>query len=138
MGNYALLSGLLIVCLNTSLERSVEPPLACMCSLNEEKVCVVRVSFSAPDQAVEAGMLGSWLFQSSSLFSQVAIHPWLVSALSEHSPGHEGRGESPHALSYYSIRSCGDLLVPPFSVASFSAPVRVTSGSSEMALKKEN
>ena len=44
-------------CLNTSLERSVDhdQPLDSMCSLDEGKVCLVRISFSAPDRAVEGG-----------------------------------------------------------------------------------
>ena len=52
-----------------------------MCSLDQQKV----FSSSAPDQW-RAGMLGSWLFRSSSfrssLFSQVATHPWFMVCLS--------------------------------------------------------
>ena len=67
---------LLVSC--PSAKRSVEPSLASMCSLDQEKVCLT-------DQW-RAGMLGSWLFRSSSfwssLFSQVAMDPWFMVCLS--------------------------------------------------------
>ena len=49
--------------------------LASKCSLDQEKVCPCVSSSAAPDQW-RAGLLRTWLFRSTSLFSQVDMPFW--------------------------------------------------------------
>ena len=130
----AMRSWPLWVRLNTGLERGVELLFASTCSVNEEKVCVVRVSFSAPDHAV-AG-LNAWDVSKYLTFLSGGHVP-LVSALSEHRRVTKGEVSCHTLVSFHIARSevAATCWFPP--LASFSAPVRVADGSAQVATKKE-